>query len=55
MLNCVVRRESGVRYRIVLSAGNLVFAAEFMWSAGNKGFAAELCWPQQIRCVYGEL
>jgi len=52
--NCVVRSESGVRCRVVLSlvnsmfaaelvlsAANQVFTAEFVWSAANQGFATE--------------
>ena len=39
--NCVVRRESGVRCRIVFSATNQVFAAEFLLSIMNQVFAAE--------------
>jgi hypothetical protein len=60
--NCVVRSESGLRCRIVLSAANLVFAAEFVlfatnsvfaaelvWSAVNEGFLPNLWYPQRIR------
>jgi len=39
--NCVVGSESGVRCRIVLSAANQVFAAEFVLSAANHIFATE--------------
>jgi hypothetical protein len=42
--NCVVRSESGLHCRIVLSGANLVFAAEFGLSIANPVFAAELVW-----------
>jgi len=48
--NGVFCSESGVCCRIVLSAVNQVFAAEFVLSAGNQVLAAELCIMQQIRC-----
>jgi hypothetical protein len=44
LLNCVVCNESGVRCRIMLFAGNQVFAAEFVWFAANQVFATELVW-----------
>ena len=33
--NSVVRSDSGVRYRIVLSAANQLFAAEFVLATSN--------------------
>jgi len=60
--NYVVRSESGVHcrivlsvvkqvfYQIMLSAMNQVFAAEFVLSTANQVFTTELCIPQRIRC-----
>jgi hypothetical protein len=65
--NCVVRNESGVRcrivlsvvkqvsYQIMLSAMNQVFAAEFVLSTTNQVFTIELCIPQRIRCSLSNL
>jgi hypothetical protein len=41
LLNCVFHSESGVRCRIVYSAGNQVFIAESVLSAANQVFTAE--------------
>ena len=45
LLNCVVRSESCFHCRIMFSAPNQVFPAEFVLSSANQVFAAELCCP----------